>query len=554
MNAWILFGTMALATAAASAQMTLTQASTPTGTTSLFQAVGTFNFGNNKARLEAAGLTTVQGGNPGNGWWGPIDGSGGLVRSWEVAWNNATSTVTFRLYASSDHTGAPAMTMTQTPALTVGNTLVGLDIGARLGQNPSGVTLANVQFDGGTGFVGVPTANASYTFSPSFLNNYHALGGTLRDFTLRGTAQFTAGAATGDSMRFFVNGRQAAVPTMTLTQTPTPVGTSALFQAIGTFNFGNNKARLEAAGQANLQGGNPGNGWWGELAGAGGPVRSWEVLWNNTAGVVTFHVYASSDFSGTPAMTMTQTPTLTPGNTLVGIDVGARLTVDPSGVTLANVQFDGGNGYVNVPTANASYAFSPTFHNNYHALGGTLGSFRIRGTTQFTSGTTTGDGMRFFVTGRQGLPYANHTTYGASCATPAFTLSASPAPISTATGGTNVLYALGNIPLACPAPAPELYFGVLVLSLLPDVPGTDLLAGYGIESPGCRLHVLSIDALVTFLYTGTSPSQTIPFALPPGLPGGLLYYAQGAASICPVAPNNAGILLSNAVRSFVNNY
>ena len=192
--------------------MTLTPASFPGGTTtSLFNAIGTFNFGNQKARLEAAGQSTVQGGNPGNGWWGPNDGSGGLERSWEVIWNNTSNTVTFNVYASNDFTGLPAMTMTQTPTFTAGNTLVGLDIGARLTSASHAVTIADVEFDDGGGFVAVASANGSYTGNANF-NNYHALGGTLGDFTLRGTAQFTSGTVTSDGMRWFVNARQGAIP------------------------------------------------------------------------------------------------------------------------------------------------------------------------------------------------------------------------------------------------------------------------------------------------------------------------------------------------------
>ena len=199
-----------------SAALTLTQATQPAGTLSLFNAVGTFNQGNQKARLEAAGQTTVQGGNPGNGWWGdgtPTTAGTTPVRSWDVAWNDTTKTVTFQVYTSSDWTGTAAMSMTRTPVLTAGNTLVGLDIGARLAVAGSSVTLNNVQFNDGSGFVDVNTAEATYSGN-AFFNNYHSLVGTLGDFTLRGTTLFPTGTTTGDSMRFFVDARQglAAVP------------------------------------------------------------------------------------------------------------------------------------------------------------------------------------------------------------------------------------------------------------------------------------------------------------------------------------------------------
>lgn len=204
----IVFFVLAGMLAAGSAQAAdgLVKATSPSGTSSAFNAIATFNYGNQKARLEAVGQTTVQGGNPGNGWWGAGDGSGGLLRSWEVIWNSSTGSVTFHVYSGSDYTGL-AMTMSSTPSFAPGETLVGLDIGARLSSATQGVTLGNVEFNGGSGFVSVPTANASYS-GDAWFNNYHALIGAPTSFTLRGTAQFTAGSVTSDGMRWFVNARQ----------------------------------------------------------------------------------------------------------------------------------------------------------------------------------------------------------------------------------------------------------------------------------------------------------------------------------------------------------
>ncbi len=193
---------------------------------------------------------------------------------------------------------------------------------------------------------------------------------------------------------------------LVLVQATQPAGTSSLFNAVGTFNFGNNKARLEAAGQTTQQGGNPGNGWWGDgspTTPGTTPVRSWEVIWNNSTGVVDFKVYASSDWTGSAAMSMSRTPVLTPGNTIRGLDIGARLTNTNQSVTLNDVQFNDGSGFVSVSTANATYSGN-AFFNNYHELVGTLGSFTLRGTALFPTGTTTSDSMRFFIDARQALP------------------------------------------------------------------------------------------------------------------------------------------------------
>lgn len=149
-------------------------------------------------------------------------------------------------------------------------------------------------------------------------------------------------------------------------------------------------------------------------------------------------------------------------------------------------------------------------------------------------------------------PSARHTRYGRSCGTPAFTLDAAPSPVSTPSAGTTVVYSLGSVPLACPAPAQVFHFGVLLLSVGQDFPGTDLFTGYGIEAPGCLLHLTSLDVVIG--YVGTVPNQTVNFDVPSNIPGGALYYTQAAALICPVAPNNAGIIMSNAVRSYVNGF
>jgi hypothetical protein len=205
--------------------------------------------------------------------------------------------------------------------------------------------------------------------------------------------------------------------TLSLVETAQPVGTTSLATAIGTFNVGNQKARLEAAGQSTVQGGNPGNGWWGDgtpTTTGTTPVRSWEVNWNNAAGTVTFLVYSSSDWSGTPAMSMTQTPVLTAGNTIVGLNIGGRTTSTAQSVKIDNVMFDGDGGtasYVDVNTAEDTYTGNFT-HNDFHAvLGGPLGDFSLRGTTLFPTGTTTGDSMRFFVDIRQGAVVPEPSTY-----------------------------------------------------------------------------------------------------------------------------------------------
>jgi hypothetical protein len=129
-------------------------------------------------------------------------------------------------------------------------------------------------------------------------------------------------------------------------------------------------------------------------------------------------------------------------------------------------------------------------------------------------------------------------------------------PLSTPSSGSTVTYNLSNIPLACPAPATVFHFGGLMLSLGQDLPGTDVLTGYGIDAPGCNLHITSLDVLIP--YIGNTPTNSVPFDVPAGVPAGAQFYAQAFSLVCPNTlpngQNNAGITLSNGVRSLVSSF
>ncbi|MBI1302939.1 MAG: hypothetical protein GC172_04020 [Phycisphaera sp.] len=210
-------GSMACAAVALSAHADLvlvdgSAGSPPSGTSRVARAVGTFvNPAGGAARLEATGLATIEGGiGGGTGWW-----SGGVTRSWELVWNNTSSTLTFRVFSSNDWSGSSAMSMTQAPVFAPGNSLAGFDFGIQLASTSfsSSATLvySDIQFDAGNGFVSVPTADTSYTVSGAFLtSNYHALAGTLTDFTLRGKSTFAGSVSSStDFARFQVDAYQA---------------------------------------------------------------------------------------------------------------------------------------------------------------------------------------------------------------------------------------------------------------------------------------------------------------------------------------------------------
>ena len=142
------------------------------------------------------------------------------------------------------------------------------------------------------------------------------------------------------------------------------------------------------------------------------------------------------------------------------------------------------------------------------------------------------------------MPSARHTNYGAGCG---MTMSASPAPIA----GTTFNYDLPNVPLACPAPYPVYHFGFVMLSFGQDFAGTDL-PSLGFDAPGCKLHVASAD--IVLAYVDVVPAQTVALDVPAGAPAGAVLYAQSVALLCPAAPNNAGLVLSNGVRSYINSF
>jgi hypothetical protein len=141
-------------------------------------------------------------------------------------------------------------------------------------------------------------------------------------------------------------------------------------------------------------------------------------------------------------------------------------------------------------------------------------------------------------------------------ATLAMSLGITGLPLSTPSSGSSVTYDLNNIPLACPSPATVFHFGGLMLSLGQDLPGTDVLTGYGIDAPGCNLHITSLDVLIP--YVGATPTNSVPFNVPAGVPAGAQFYAQAFSLVCPnTLPNglnNAGITLSNGVRSVVSSF
>jgi hypothetical protein len=127
-----------------------------------------------------------------------------------------------------------------------------------------------------------------------------------------------------------------------------------------------------------------------------------ETIW---VGTDSFRVGTESKRVGTDSSRVgTEDKRVDPGNTLVGLDIGANMGgVAGRSFQYTNVEFNDGNGFLSVPGANALYNGVPNTNNNF-ALSGTLGDFTLRGQAQFLSGSVTSDAMRFFVNGRQAVP------------------------------------------------------------------------------------------------------------------------------------------------------
>lgn len=134
----------------------------------------------------------------------------------------------------------------------------------------------------------------------------------------------------------------------------------------------------------------------------------------------------------------------------------------------------------------------------------------------------------------------------------AMALSASPAPVSTPSLGTVVTYTTTNMPPYDPSTG-SLYVGINILSLGQVPSGLELTF---LGAPGCQAYVSTFD--VTRAMMGVTPTQTVTFAIPAGVPAGFELYSQSVALILPGSlPNgqNAfGMTLSNGLRQRIETF
>ena len=187
--------------------------------------------------------------------------------------------------------------------------------------------------------------------------------------------------------------------------------TESAFSSNFNYRTDGNKVSQWDRNGATRQDANPSSTYWGTDSGAntGGPVRSWEVSWNNTTKMFSTSVYDTSDWTGSASVNLSLATTNTSfggavdaggdfilrgvaqfasgtafssddfflrvnarvdlgTNNLTGILIRARpaATAGVGEIVLSNVQFDGGNGFTNIVSAGGT--FSGGTVNKYYTL------------------------------------------------------------------------------------------------------------------------------------------------------------------------------------------
>jgi hypothetical protein len=132
------------------------------------------------------------------------------------------------------------------------------------------------------------------------------------------------------------------------------------------------------------------------------------------------------------------------------------------------------------------------------------------------------------------------------------TLTASPAPVSTASNGTLVTYTSSNIPEAGPGAGVYVAANILSVAGVPE-PGVELTF---LGAPGCYAHVLTLTDMTAMF--GATSTQSTSFQIPAGVPSGFVLYAQSVALVVPGSlpngQNSFGLTTSNGLRSTIRNF
>jgi hypothetical protein len=138
---------------------------------------------------------------------------------------------------------------------------------------------------------------------------------------------------------------------------------------------------------------------------------------------------------------------------------------------------------------------------------------------------------------------AAHVAYGSGCG--GLQLTASPAPVSTATSGAQLTFVASNLPES--APGAGSYLGLVLFSFTPDPAGASLAA---LGMPGCSAWIgAAVHGVAT---TSNAPVQATGLALPAGLPPGTRLHAMAVGLTQAGVANAYGAVTSNGVTTFVN--
>jgi hypothetical protein len=128
--------------------------------------------------------------------------------------------------------------------------------------------------------------------------------------------------------------------------------------------------------------------------------RSWQLDWVKSTKLATFRVWSSSDFSGTPLIEKSRNPVMNSPKVFSGLSIAAQTYTNRS-VLIEGVEYDSGNGFVSLPSANGLLTGN-TLTSKYYKFDGYSHNFSLRGVTSMADEEFDRfENMNFIVTGIQ---------------------------------------------------------------------------------------------------------------------------------------------------------
>ncbi len=128
--------------------------------------------------------------------------------------------------------------------------------------------------------------------------------------------------------------------------------------------------------------------------------RSWQLDWVKSTRLTTFRVWSSSDFSGTPLIEKDRNPVMNSPKVFSGLSIAAQTYTNRS-VLIEGVEYNSGNGFVSLPSANGLLTGN-TLTSKYYKFDGYSHNFSLRGVTSMADEELDRlENMKFIVTGIQ---------------------------------------------------------------------------------------------------------------------------------------------------------